>query len=177
LIVSSNEKPCSGKTKVGWIPSGAWESGFEGQLPPPGVVSNAVAMAGGDFHSLVLDTFGSVHIWGQYLTPTGLVTAAVPAGLPAVSALAAGAHHDLAVVAGPPDADSAVLSVTAAAGGPWIECSGQPWKNHALEAASTPAGPWSFLWNLGPSETGVQWAVDPGAAGMSWRFYRARRLP
>ena len=62
-----------------------------GQATPPAGLSNVVAIAAGRYHSLALQSDGSIVGWGYYYYATP------PAGLTGVVAIAAGPYHSLAL--------------------------------------------------------------------------------
>ena len=66
-----------------------------GQSFVPSTLSNVVAIAGGDYHSLALKSGGTVVAWGR--NNSGQTN--VPLGLTNVSAIAAGSSHSLALKA------------------------------------------------------------------------------
>src|SRR5439155_3874406 len=69
----------------------AWGYNDAGQCMVPSGMSNIIAVAAGDAHSLALQSGGTVLAWG----PLGQV--AVPDGLSNVVAIAAGSGHSLAL--------------------------------------------------------------------------------
>ena len=71
----------------------AWGSNEFGQTNVPSGLSNAVAIAGGGYHSLALRSNGMVVAWGY----NGDGEAAVPPGLSNAVAIAAGGWHSLAL--------------------------------------------------------------------------------
>ena len=74
-----------------------WDYNY-GQGSVPDGLSNAVAVAAGDYHSLALRADGSIAVWGQYYYGDyNYVSAYVPAGLSNVVSVAAGANHSLAL--------------------------------------------------------------------------------
>ena len=73
----------------------AWGSDWVGQTNVPAGVSNIVAIAAGEFHSLALKANGTVVAWGF----DGDGKTLVPAGLSNVVAIAAGQNHSLALKA------------------------------------------------------------------------------
>jgi autotransporter-associated beta strand protein len=68
-----------------------WGADWYGQATPPAGLSNVVAIAGGYYHSLALESDGTVVGWGSsyYATPPTNLTAAV--------AISAGNHNSLAL--------------------------------------------------------------------------------
>ncbi len=85
-----------------------WGRNDLGQTSAPATVTNAVALAAGERHSLALRNDGSVTGWGSNLQ--GQLT--LPSGLTSAVALAAGPMHSFAL-----NADGTVLGWGAAAGG------------------------------------------------------------
>jgi hypothetical protein len=78
------------------IPPGtvvAWGSNGSGQTNVPSGLTNAVAIAGGGYHSLALQSNGTVVAWGY----NGDNQTLVPTGLSNVMAVAAGGRHSLAL--------------------------------------------------------------------------------
>jgi trimeric autotransporter adhesin len=78
------------------IPPGtvvAWGSNGSGQTNVPSGQTNAVALAGGGYHSLALQSNGTVVAWGDNVHGE----AAVPSGLSNVITVAAGQWHSLAL--------------------------------------------------------------------------------
>jgi hypothetical protein len=71
----------------------AWGSNYSGQMNVPANLTNAIAIAAGDSHSLVLRADGRVMAWG--LNSAGQTN--VPASLTNASAVAAGGTHSLAL--------------------------------------------------------------------------------
>jgi sugar lactone lactonase YvrE len=71
----------------------AWGSNFLGQTNVPPGLTNAVAIAGGESHSLALKSDGAVIAWGD--SNYGQIK--VPPGLSNVIAIAAGGYHSLAL--------------------------------------------------------------------------------
>ncbi len=71
----------------------AWGYNGSGQTNVPATVSNVVAIAGGQDHSLALLSSGTVAAWGY----NGLGQTSVPAGLSNVIAIAGGGSHSLAL--------------------------------------------------------------------------------
>ncbi|MGO9586784.1 MAG: immunoglobulin domain-containing protein [Limisphaerales bacterium] len=82
----------------------AWGDNTYGQTNVSVASTNAMAIAGGGFHSLVLQTNGTVVAWGagQINNPSDGIDfgqAIVPAGLSNVVAIAGGGYHSLALTA------------------------------------------------------------------------------
>jgi len=71
----------------------AWGDNTGSQTNVPAGLSNVVAAAGGDFHTLVLCANGTLRAWGD--NSDGQTH--LPAHLPAMVAIAAGASHNLAI--------------------------------------------------------------------------------
>jgi len=71
----------------------AWGNNTWGQTTLPTGLTNVVALAGGEYHSLALRGNGTVVAWGN----NGWGQSTVPAGLSNVVAIAAGAFHSLAL--------------------------------------------------------------------------------
>ncbi|MDB6111259.1 MAG: Immunoglobulin I-set domain protein [Pedosphaera sp.] len=71
----------------------AWGANFFGQTNVPPGLTNAVAIAGGENHSLALKSDGTVIAWGD--SNYGQIN--VPPGLSNVIAIAAGGYHSLAL--------------------------------------------------------------------------------
>ena len=80
--------------------AGWWRGGNNGsgQTTVPAGLSNVVAIAAGDSHSLALKSDGTVVAWGY----NGEGQTTVPAGLSNVVAIAAGGYHSLALLATEP---------------------------------------------------------------------------
>jgi len=79
-----------------WIEVGntlAWGDNSSGQTSIPAGLTNVVAIAGGDVHSLALRATGTVVAWGD--NSVGQTT--IPAGLTNVVAIAVGYYHSLAL--------------------------------------------------------------------------------
>src|SRR5437899_1318295 len=73
----------------------AWGNNQYGQTNLPSGLTNIVALAGGDSHTLALRANGTVVAWGDnYYGQTN-----APAGLANVVAIAAGYGHNLALTA------------------------------------------------------------------------------
>ena len=73
----------------------AWGDNGYGQTDVPGGLSNVVAIAAGEYHSLALTAEGTVVAWGD--NDYGQTN--VPSGLSNVVAIAAGGYHSLALTA------------------------------------------------------------------------------
>ncbi len=71
----------------------AWGNNADGETNVPPALANVAAIAGGDYHNLVLQSNGTVVAWGQNVY--GQTT--VPAGLTNVAAIAGGGYHSLAL--------------------------------------------------------------------------------
>jgi hypothetical protein len=71
----------------------AWGDNLYGQTTLVGVMSNAVGIAAGGYHSLLLQSDGSVFAWGNNVYGQSTV----PPGLANVVQLAAGSYHSLAL--------------------------------------------------------------------------------
>ena len=74
----------------------AWGSNGFGQTNVPAALSNAVTIAGGQYHNLALQSNGTMAAWGY----NGDGEAAAPVGLNNAVAIAAGGWHSLAVKSG-----------------------------------------------------------------------------
>jgi hypothetical protein len=74
----------------------AWGDDYYSQLDSPGI-TNAVAVAGGTYHSLALRNDGTVAAWGDNAQATCSGQATVPGGLNNVEAVAAGSCYSLAL--------------------------------------------------------------------------------
>jgi len=72
----------------------AWGRSFDGQTTVPAHVTNAVAVAGGDYHSLALLADGTVAAWGR----NDYGQCNVPAHVTNVVAVAGGAYHSPALL-------------------------------------------------------------------------------
>ncbi len=70
-----------------------------GQMDVPSGLSNVVAIAAGDAHSLALTAEGRVVSWGAYYSGSAYIPMTVPSGLSNVVAISAGAFHSLALTA------------------------------------------------------------------------------
>jgi len=83
-----------------WAPGSVvgWGDNRWGQINIPSDLSNVVALAGGELHSLLLCGDGTVVSWGPGASAGG-GRCAVPTGLTNVVAIAAGAYHNLALKA------------------------------------------------------------------------------
>ena len=94
-----------GYNSVGQLGTGGISSGVNSIYPVPAGVSGVSAIAAGQYHSLALKSDGTVWTWGfntsgQLGGDCMLTSRAVPAqvgGLANVIAIAAGAHHSLAI--------------------------------------------------------------------------------
>ena len=75
----------------------AWGNASSGQTEVPAGLSNAVALAGGGYHSLALRTDGTLVSWGHYYNGWIFLPMDVPEGLSPVSAVSAGLYHSLAL--------------------------------------------------------------------------------
>jgi hypothetical protein len=71
----------------------AWGDNTGGQTNVPASLSNVVAAAAGDFHSIAVRTNGALVAWGD--NSDGQTN--IPAHLPAIVSIAAGASHNLAI--------------------------------------------------------------------------------
>jgi uncharacterized repeat protein (TIGR02543 family) len=71
----------------------AWGYNYDGESSVPAGLTNGVAVAAGEEHSLALKSDGTVAAWGY----NGLGETNVPAGLKNVVAIAAGYYHSLAL--------------------------------------------------------------------------------
>ena len=71
----------------------AWGDNTEGQVQVSAGLSNIVAVAGGDFHSIALRANGTLLAWGS--NSDGQRN--IPAHLPRIVSIAAGASHNLAI--------------------------------------------------------------------------------
>ena len=100
----------SAKVVVPIIQTVAWGAGTNygaapssGQSMVPAGLINAVAVAGGGYHSLALKADTKVLAWGAGATNTGIAPnygqSIVPGGLAAVAGIAGGLYHSLAVTA------------------------------------------------------------------------------
>jgi hypothetical protein len=80
-----------------------WGSDVYGQADVPAGLSNVVAIAAGDFHSLALKGDGTVMAWGAGQTNTGVNPqygqSIIPSGLSNVASVARGYFHSLALEA------------------------------------------------------------------------------
>ena len=79
----------------------SWGQNTSGQATVPASLTNALAVAAGDSHSLALKTNRTVAAWGQ----NSYAQCTVPAAATNVLAVAAGGYHSLAL-----RADGAVLA-------------------------------------------------------------------
>ena len=68
-----------------------------GQTSVPSGLGNVVAVAAGDYHSLVLRADGTVAAWSNYYNGSVYILMTVPSGLSNVVAIAAGGAHSLAL--------------------------------------------------------------------------------
>jgi hypothetical protein len=71
----------------------AWGNNADGETNVPPALANVAAIAGGGYHSLALQSNGTVVAWGQ----NGSGQTTVPAGLTNVAAIAGGGYHSLAL--------------------------------------------------------------------------------
>ena len=71
----------------------AWGYNADGETNVPPALANVAAIAGGDVHSLVLQSNGTVVAWGY----NGSGQTTVPDGLTNVAAIAGGGYHSLAL--------------------------------------------------------------------------------
>ena len=78
----------------------AWGDNSSGQTTVPAGLSNVVAMAGGNYHSLALRSDGTVAAWGD----NSYSVTTVPAGLSNVVAVAGGNYYSLAAIVNTPPA-------------------------------------------------------------------------
>jgi alpha-tubulin suppressor-like RCC1 family protein len=96
------------KVAIPVIQTVAWGAGTNygsspnsGQSIVPAGLNNAVAVAGGGYHSLALKADTKMLAWGAGATNTGILPnygqSIVPAGLASVSGIAGGLYHSLAV--------------------------------------------------------------------------------
>src|SRR5262245_17278220 len=70
-----------------------WGKNSNGQIFPPPNLTNIAAISAGDYHSLALQSNGTVVVWGDgWFGQTN-----VPPGLSNVIAIAAGGYHNLAL--------------------------------------------------------------------------------
>ena len=81
----------SAKGVLAVVPLAAWGRNSNGTTTVPGGLSNVVAVAGGNTHTLALRSDGTVAAWG------GGPATNVPAGLGNIMAIASGPHHVLAL--------------------------------------------------------------------------------
>jgi alpha-tubulin suppressor-like RCC1 family protein len=111
-VVVSNAFGAVSSTKVAVpiIQTVAWGAGTNygaapssGQSMVPAGLNNAVAVAGGGYHSLALKADTKVLAWGAGATNTGIAPnygqSIVPGGLSGVAGIAGGLYHSLAVTA------------------------------------------------------------------------------
>ena len=103
VVTNTNGAAVSSNALVSLWPLVGWGNDVYGQADVPPGLSNAVAAAGGIYHSLVLNADGTVVAWGAGMNNTGASPsygqAIVPAGLSNVVAVAAGFYHSLALKA------------------------------------------------------------------------------
>lgn len=71
----------------------AWGDNTGGQIDVPAGLSNIVAVAGGDLHTIALRTNGKLVVWGS--NSDGQKN--IPPHLPSIVSIAAGASHNLAI--------------------------------------------------------------------------------
>jgi hypothetical protein len=95
LMVSNHYGLSIGSLTIRVPPVLGWGNNDSGQTTLPSGLSNVVAIAGGQGHSLALTTEGRVLVWGD--NSSGQTN--VPSGLSNAVAIAAGSAHDLALTA------------------------------------------------------------------------------
>jgi hypothetical protein len=149
----------------------AWGNNNYGQTTLPPSLSNVVAVAAGDLHSLALLANGTVVAWGynaygQTNTPSGLTN---------VVAIAAGTQHCLALVGdGPPRTTAPMSNPRLSNSGFSVEIPSQSGRVYGLEYKSTLNEPaWTRLPLAAGNGTNLV-LCDP-TAGAAQRLYRVRR--
>ena len=93
MVSNSAATATSGSASLTVMPLAAWGQNYYGQTTVPAGLSNIVAVAGGELHSLSLQIDGTVAAWGY----NSYGETAVPAGLTNVVAVAGGGYHNLAL--------------------------------------------------------------------------------
>ena len=96
VLVSNRYGAGSGSLTIRVSPVAAWGYNSLDQATVPAGLSNVVAVAGGQYHSLALRADGTVAAWGKYWNGT-YIPMPVPAGLSNVAVIAAGKFHCLAL--------------------------------------------------------------------------------
>ena len=131
----------------------AWGDNSFGQTSVPAGLSNVVAIAAGDFHTLALRADGTVVGWGD----DSYGQTDVPGYLNQATAVASGYYHGLALE--PP-----MLQMQRAAGGLVLRWDGPA----TLQQSAAPYGPFSDVSTTGRSYTN---------SDMSWpvKYFRLRR--
>jgi len=147
------------------------------QKTVPSGLSNLVAIAAGESHSLALTAEGQVVGWGSYWNGSSQVRMTVPSGLSNVVAIAAGSYHSLALTAegrvvawgdnreGGTNVPSGLSNVVAIAVG----------YDHSLALVRQPTVPTPRL-ELSRGMSGLELQAH-GAPGISCQLLRASRLP
>jgi len=125
----------------------AWGDNSSGQTTVPAGLTNVVAVAGGQYHSLALRADGTVAAWG------GMV---MPAGLSNVMAVAAGYGHDLAV-----RADGTMAA----------------WGDNSYGQASVPAGLSNVVALAGGKYHSLAVRTDGTVAAWGWNMYGQTTVP
>jgi alpha-tubulin suppressor-like RCC1 family protein len=77
----------------------AWGSDTNGECDRPATLTNAAAIAAGDYHSVAVTDSGSVLQWGKYSDGTNFYPVGSPPALTNVVAVAASIGHDIALKA------------------------------------------------------------------------------
>jgi alpha-tubulin suppressor-like RCC1 family protein len=152
----------------------AWGDNHYGQTDVPSGLSNVMAIAAGDYHSLALTTEGRVVQWPCFY---GTDQTPMPSDLGNVVAIAAGVYHSLALTAegrvvvwgnngwGQTNVPSGLGNVVAIAAG----------ENHSLALLRQPKVPTPRL-ELSRGLSGLELQAQ-SASGISCLLLRSSRLP
>jgi len=130
----------------------AWGYNNNGQTDVPAGLTNVVAVAGGEYHSLALRADGTVTAWGY----NGYGQTTVPAGLSNVVAVAAGYGHSLALRA---DGTVAV------------------WGDYSFGQTDVPAGLTNVVAVAGGEYHSLAVRTDGTVAAWGWNMYGQTTVP
>jgi alpha-tubulin suppressor-like RCC1 family protein len=149
----------------------AWGDDTAGQTDVPSGLTDAVAVDGGDYHSLALRVDGTVVAWGDnYFGQTN-----VPSDLHNAIAIAAGGEHNLALIGpSPPSLHSLLLNPSFSNGTFTVSIPSQSGRLYALEYKDSLG---ENLWKTLPLTAGngrILTMIDASST-RGTRYYRVRR--